>query len=308
MFKITRLRPVLRPQVSPYSEYGLYKSLSESAPVEWCQNLLVTVHDATGLPWWASIIGTTVMLRTCLTLPLAVYQNRVLARLENATLEMGPLVDELKKETAIATKVYQWDEKTARYMFNRSVKKQWTKLIERDNCHPLKSTLLVWVQIPMWVSLSVGLRNLVYMLPYGDPRAQVTLLELTVGGFGFIPNLTVADQSWILPVTLGLLNLAIVELQLLSRKNVPSKVQTALSYVFRGISVLMVPVAAAVPSCLVLFWTTSSAYGLAQNLLLMSPKVRRLCRIPKTSSEAQNPYDDALDRLKAKLKMSQLSK
>jgi hypothetical protein len=36
-------------------------------------------------------------------------------------------------------------------------------------------------------------------------------MELSVGGFGWIPNLLVPDESLILPVSLGILNLAIVE-------------------------------------------------------------------------------------------------
>lgn len=49
------------------------------------------------------------------------------------------------------------------------------------------------------------------MLPVPDMNASVIFSELSMGGFGFIPNLTVPDQSWIFPVTLGLLNLAIIE-------------------------------------------------------------------------------------------------
>jgi len=41
--------------------------------------------------------------------------------------------------------------------------------------------------------------------------ATVTCMELSVGGFGWIPNLLVPDESLILPVSLGLINLAVVE-------------------------------------------------------------------------------------------------
>lgn len=51
------------------------------------------------------------------------------------------------------------------------------------------------------------------MLPVTDFNAQLTFTELMVGGFAFIPNLTIPDASWILPVTLGILNLAIIEVR-----------------------------------------------------------------------------------------------
>ena len=44
-----------------------------------------------------------------------------MAKLENLRPEMNEMVQELKKETAYAVKKYGWNEKHARYMFNRSV-------------------------------------------------------------------------------------------------------------------------------------------------------------------------------------------
>ena len=39
-------------------------------------------HDFSHLPWWAVVITSTIILRALLTLPLAVYQSRVLAKME----------------------------------------------------------------------------------------------------------------------------------------------------------------------------------------------------------------------------------
>lgn len=52
----------------------VYLWLSESTPVGLAQDLLLYVHNSTGLPWWTTIILATVLLRTVVTLPLAVYQ------------------------------------------------------------------------------------------------------------------------------------------------------------------------------------------------------------------------------------------
>lgn len=103
------------------TQTGVFKTISESTPVEYLQKLLLTLHDTTGLPWWASIVCTTVLLRTCVTLPLAIYQQYILAKLENLKLEMPDIVKELKRETAMAVKMYNWDERMARITYNRSV-------------------------------------------------------------------------------------------------------------------------------------------------------------------------------------------
>lgn len=59
---------------------GWYSSLADSAPVHLCEELLVGVQQVSGLPWWMSIVGTTLMTRTLVTLPLAAYQLVILSK------------------------------------------------------------------------------------------------------------------------------------------------------------------------------------------------------------------------------------
>lgn len=54
----------------------IFQSLSESTVVAYAQNTIITIHDVSGLPWWASIMLTTVLLRSLVTLPLSLYQVR----------------------------------------------------------------------------------------------------------------------------------------------------------------------------------------------------------------------------------------
>lgn len=100
---------------------GIFQSISESAPVEYLQNFLVYVHDQFGMPWWATIITTTILFRSCITVPFAIYQQNILAKVENITAEMPAIAKELQKETTLAVRLYKWDEKTAKYQYKRSV-------------------------------------------------------------------------------------------------------------------------------------------------------------------------------------------
>ena len=59
---------------STFMFQGLYSSLSESTPVLKSQQLLELIHDQTHLPWWATIIASTVSLRLLITFPLSAYQ------------------------------------------------------------------------------------------------------------------------------------------------------------------------------------------------------------------------------------------
>lgn len=53
-----------------------FQLLSESTVVEYAQNSIIMIHDLSGLPWWASIMLTTVLMRSLVTLPLSLYQVR----------------------------------------------------------------------------------------------------------------------------------------------------------------------------------------------------------------------------------------
>lgn len=191
-----------------------WSSLSSSAPVNFMQESITQFHDLSGLSWWSTIIVSTVLLRGVITLPLGIYQSKILAKVEKVSEEMPAIVQQLKVETRFAMKKFKWTESQARTMYNRSLKKQWNNLIMRDNCHPAKAAIVIIFQIPLWITQSWGIRNLIYLQP--DPtslKAQLIATEMMIGGFGWIPNLTDVDHSLILPVTLGLLNLSIIEVR-----------------------------------------------------------------------------------------------
>ncbi len=275
---------------------NLWITISNSTPVAYFQQGLVNLHDITGLPWWATIILSTILLRSCITVPLTIYQNKIVARIELISMEMPDIVKQLKIEASQAKHLYNWTDKQTSNVFQRSVKKQWTALIVRENCHPLKTMIVLWGQIPLWIMQSVALRNLISMMPNPNLfEAQLAFTQLSMGGFGWIPNLTEIDASYILPVTLGILNLAIVEIQVMSKIQPPSKLQKYATNFFRILSVCMVQIAATVPSGLALYWTTSSAFGLTQNLVLMSPKIKRFIGVPKTPSQLDDPYKHLAD-------------
>ena len=55
-----------------------------TAPVQSAEDVLLFAHTASGLPWWGSILLTTVALRGAVTLPLAAYQHYILAKVRGA--------------------------------------------------------------------------------------------------------------------------------------------------------------------------------------------------------------------------------
>jgi len=283
----------------------IFQSLADSSAVQYSQLLLENIHTVTGLPWWASLCLSTVLVRTAVTFPLSIYQNKIFARLEKIGEEMKALLPDMKRETAIAMKQFKWTEQHAKKTFMISMKKQYNLRVVRDNCHPFKSTVVIWAQLPMWMCFSMALRNMSSATMTSSVESQITFLELSVGGFLWIPNLALPDTSWIFPVCLGLVNLCIIELQVANRaaKGEQGKLQKYLTNFFRGFAVIMVPIAASVPSCMSFYWTMSSLCGLSHNLILMSPKFRRLVKIPHTPNELKNPYQNFVQHLSEKFKL-----
>lgn len=77
--------------VGPSGAGGWYEALATSAPVQGAEDVLLFAHTASGLPWWGSILLTTVALRGAVTLPLAAYQHYILAKVRGAEPRMDAL-------------------------------------------------------------------------------------------------------------------------------------------------------------------------------------------------------------------------
>ncbi|XP_045854095.1 cytochrome c oxidase assembly protein COX18, mitochondrial isoform X2 [Meles meles] len=274
-----------------------YQALATSAPVQGTEEVLLGVHSATGLPWWACIGLTTVALRGAVTLPLAAYQHYILAKVENLQPEIKNIARHLNQEVAVRANQLRWSKRVARLTYLKTMRRLVSELYVRDNCHPFKATVLVWIQFPMWIFMSVALRNFSTGATHSEGFSVQE--QLATDGILWFPDLTALDSTWILPISVGIINLLIVEIFALQKIGM-SRFQTYVTYFVRAVSLLMIPVAATVPSSIVLYWLCSSLMGLSQNLLLRSPRFRRLCRIPLTKSDSDTPYKDLFAAFYAK--------
>ncbi|XP_036783427.2 cytochrome c oxidase assembly protein COX18, mitochondrial isoform X2 [Manis pentadactyla] len=283
--------------VGPGGAGSWYEALATSAPVQGTEQMLLCAHTATGLPWWGSILLTTVALRGAVTLPLAAYQHYILAKVENLQPEIKNMSRHLNQEVAIRVDQLGWSKKVARLTYLKNMRRLVSELYVRDNCHPFKATVLVWIQLPMWIFMSVALRNFSTGTTHSEGFSVQE--QLATDGVLWFPDLTALDSTWILPVSVGVINLLIVEIFALQKIGM-SHFQTYITYFVRAVCVLMIPIAATVPSSIVLYWLCSSFMGLSQNLLLRSPRFRQLCRIPLTKSDSDTPYKDLFAAFYAK--------
>ncbi|XP_012875612.1 PREDICTED: mitochondrial inner membrane protein COX18 isoform X1 [Dipodomys ordii] len=283
--------------VAPGGVGRWYEALAESAPVRAAEDVLLGAHAALGLPWWGSILLTTATLRGAVTLPLAAYQQYILAKVENLQPEIKNIARHLNQEVAIHARQLGWSKRVSKLTYLKNMRRLVSELYVRDNCHPFKATVLVWIQLPMWIFVSVALRN--FCIGAAHSEGISVQEQLASGGVLWFPDLTALDSTWILPVSVGVINLLIVEIFALQKSGM-SPFQMYITHFVRVVSVLMIPVAATVPSSVALYWFCSSFMGLSQNLLLRSPGFRQLCRIPPTKSDSDTPYKDLFAAFYAK--------
>jgi inner membrane protein COX18 len=117
---------------------------------------------------------------------------------------------------------------------------------------------------------------------------------LCSGAFWF-PNLTIPDPTLLLPLLVGLSFAANIFIS--SNRLVPTataakqtRMARAITLLLYGLAAAMVPITAYQPAAVGLYWATSGCLGTAFNLVLLSPRFRRLVRIPPTHMDPERPY------------------
>ena len=270
----------------------------DAFPVQVAQTFYESLHQWLPFPWGALIVFSTVCLRGMITLPLAVIQNRNIAKM----ILLAPTVKEyseaLLHNVVVRCRRAGLSASEANLQYKLEVKKMRRELYQKEGVSPLRVALVPWVQIPLWIVLSLGLRNVCGAYPGVD--ALTIDSSLHNEGFLWIYDLTLPDQWWILPVMLGLSNWLNIELHALKKLSKGSRSNRILTNVLRLLSVGMVYIGGHVPAALCLYWTTSSCLGLAQNVLLQLPKVRRALKFPKTSQDSNHPFRDLADVLRVR--------
>ncbi|KAK7605449.1 hypothetical protein V9T40_007307 [Parthenolecanium corni] len=274
--------------------------LTQNEVVYAVQEKLIAFHDVSGLPWWAVIITSTVAIRSLLIFPLAAHQQYVIARIANMQKEMDTTVkDEVTKSVAKLAAENKLDEKATHRCYRRQMNDRRVELYRKYNCNPLKNLVLVFIQMPVWVTMSAAIRNINSMLPVQNGVAVQAYLEMKASGFSVLKDLTVPDSTYLLPVAVVITNLIIIQLNEMSGLHRRNIFRNALIMLFRIFSVASLPFIVHAPKCIILYWLTSSLFGLFQNILFIHPKTRKMLRIPHHSTLRKDPFAHIKNRFKS---------
>ncbi|KAG0215800.1 Mitochondrial inner membrane protein oxa1l [Mortierella sp. GBA30] len=239
-------------------KYGDLKAMGlvHFTPVGGLETILEAIHISTGLPWWGTIVATTVMIRTALV-PFIVKLQGNTARLHNVKPQLERLTENMKlaKENNDTAALARFSAQTQ-------------ELFAKNDCNPLKSLMLPLLQAPVMISFYLALRDM----------ASLPVPQFKDGGVGWFTDLTIADPTYVLPVASSLGFLAIMELGSEAGGVAQPK---AMKNVMRVMAVAMVPLTMNFPSAIFVYWLTSNVFTAGQILFFKAPAVRRFFNIPQ---------------------------
>eukprot|EP00842_Homolaphlyctis_polyrhiza_P003900 jgi/Hompol1/4510/HPOL_003664-RA len=224
-----------------------------------------------GLPWWAAIVVATIALRSVCTLPLAI-QNRLrtlrLRRVEHLLLAWERTLGAQARAGPTLTLAHKNPE--ADRIYKLKYREKANELYRIYRCHPFRTFLLPWVQIPLFISMSFALRWLVAYPAFWMATPPSFAPGMDEEGALWFDNLTIADPTLITPILVGATYLMNIEFNTSLRAKEgtrPTSGQIAFRFFLRSLSILIIPIAAQVPMAITLYWLTSALFSTVQNLI-----------------------------------------
>lgn len=152
-------------------------AVDPSHPIVACMGeLLHFIHDTTGLPWWATLFASGLIIRVGLA-PLQIYQARISAGMSG----LEPHFMVLDQKMRHAPKTFKTSLDIARI--------KW-RMYTRHGCNPWKLLPPALVQIGAFVAMAISLRSMAISTP-----------ALQTGGMAWFENLAAMDPNYILPIT-----------------------------------------------------------------------------------------------------------
>ena len=166
-----------------------------SRPMFCLETAMYTVHEASGLPWWATIAVTTFTVRLAL-FPLTVMQSRSVATMSKIRPKMDALTAKMKAASERAGGRGMEDAEKARL--------ELQQLFATHNVRPWMTFVGALGQLPVWLTFFFTMRDIT-----GRPG---NALGMEDGGALWFTDLTTRDPTYGLPVLCGATFFAMVHL------------------------------------------------------------------------------------------------
>ena len=164
----------------PPLQYGDLASLGLASgwtPAGWIRWSFELLNVSTGLPWFYTIVLGTILWRV-IQLPVAVQAIQTTSRLNLIKPQFEKLTTEIR-------------EIPAKNLMAKQMKiRELQRLQEKVGFRPFVALRSPFIQLMIQLGLFFGIQKL----------CRFPVIQLTQSGFPWVPDLTVADPTWVLPV------------------------------------------------------------------------------------------------------------
>ncbi|KAL1495603.1 hypothetical protein AB1Y20_016963 [Prymnesium parvum] len=237
-----------------------------SGPMWLAESGLVSLHQATDLPWWATISLATVAVRLCL-LPMFVMQQRSTARI----LAVQPLMQQAKERHERARQ-----KKDVVEIMNAQehMQRVHERLSSRDAAMPFISLL---ISTPVFITSFLTIQDMT--------RRPSDPLGLCSGGVLWFTDLSCTDPYYIVPVVTALSAYGVIVLSdpsQLGKKQEP----TAYNRYKPLCLVILVPIFSWMSTGALMYALSNNIVSTLQAVAFASSSVRRLIGVPPLPAKA----------------------
>lgn len=231
------------------------------------------LHEKTGIPWIYLIPLSTLTIRTLCTLPLNIIQRKRIIKQQ----ELNKIVQSNKP--IIRLRLAQTNKLTPeqiQLLTMKEYKKRQKQLYQKYKAPIWKNAMLPLVQLPIWMSNSIAIRQLTELRvsrATGDWFKDLSYQGVDLTG-------PLLDYPILVPLVLGYLSMCNVEMNnkmmtKYSTSRVNLEVKEKQSSMFKSIirvsrisCLFMMSVSSQTSLLLSLYWITSQFYSLCQNIIL----------------------------------------
>ncbi|CAO3621495.1 unnamed protein product [Cunninghamella blakesleeana] len=175
--------------------------------------ILTAIHYDIGLPWWTTIVLSTILLQSSMTLPIAVYQQKAIGKMINLAPMIQSWAETLKVNVMKETKGKGGYQEYQREL-NKQYRKKVNQIYAEYGCQRWKLLSLPYIQLPLFLCMTLSIRDLAALpLPWLEQTHDQPIEGFSIGGFGDTwLDLTATDPTMIFPILVGAGNLLNIEL------------------------------------------------------------------------------------------------
>jgi len=237
----------------PFDSLGL-NSLWPPGRAQWCME---HIHIDLGVPWWATILIMTTCIRM-ITLRFVIASQKNTAAMTNTMPQMQAIQ---AKITDARKRGDMYD--SAKYSM------EMQKYSKESGINPLKSVMPLFVQMPFFMGMFMGLRSM----------AQLPVASMCNGGLGWFEDLSVADPYYILPTVMC--TTTFLQIKLGADGMNAGAMGPVAKYVIYLIPPVMFLFMKDFPAAVTLYWSCTAIISVGQAKLLRTEYMRNMFGIPK---------------------------